>query len=69
MDEFGSLALGYWIARALMRSSSGVRLGDMDEEGIAVVSAEASIVFVMKHRTVLDHARVSYLSAWGTTVP
>jgi glycerol-3-phosphate O-acyltransferase len=57
---------GHRIARAFMRFMYRVRLGEADDAGIAAVSAESSIVFVMNHRTNLDYALVTYLTAKRT---
>jgi len=57
---------GHRFARAFMRFMYRVRLGEMDDAGLAAVSAEASVVFLMNHRTNLDYALVTYLTAKRT---
>jgi glycerol-3-phosphate O-acyltransferase len=51
--------LGRWIARSLYR----VRLGYLDAEGIAKIPADATVVFVMNHRSNMDYILAAYLAA------
>jgi len=48
-----------WISRALYR----VRLGFIDEAALARVDREATVVFVMNHRSNMDYLLVTYLAA------
>ena len=51
--------LGRWIARSLYR----VRLGYLDSEGVAKIPADATVVFVMNHRSNMDYVLAAYLAA------
>src|SRR5712692_4034110 len=54
---------GYWLARNLARSLYRVRLGYSDEEGLAGIGTEATVVFLINHRSNMDYILVSYLAA------
>ena len=51
--------LARWISRALYR----VRLGHYDEEAIRKIDRDATVVFVMNHRSNMDYVLVTYLAA------
>ncbi len=51
--------LGKWIARSLYR----VRLGYLDAEGIAKIAPDATVAFVMNHRSNMDYILTAYLAA------
>ena len=55
--------LGYWLARNVARTLYRVRLGYADEPGLAGIPADATVVFVMNHRSNMDYILVSYLAA------
>jgi glycerol-3-phosphate O-acyltransferase len=55
--------VGYWLARNLARSLYRVRLGYSDEAGLAAMPPNATVVFVMNHRSNMDYILVSYLAA------
>jgi glycerol-3-phosphate O-acyltransferase len=55
--------VGYWLARNLARSLYRVRLGYSDEEGLTAMPTNATVVFVMNHRSNMDYILVSYLAA------
>ncbi len=55
--------LGYGIARSIARSLYRVRLGYSDEEGLAAISPQATVVFLINHRSNMDYVLVSYLAA------
>lgn len=55
--------LGYWLARNLARSLYRVRLGYSDEEGLAMIPASSTVIFVMNHRSNMDYILISYLAA------
>jgi len=48
-----------WIAQALYR----VRLGAFDEDALRQVDPEATVIFVMNHRSNVDYLLVTYLAA------
>jgi glycerol-3-phosphate O-acyltransferase len=51
--------LGRWIARSLYR----VRLGYLDSDGLRAIGPEATVVFVMNHRSNMDYVLAAYLAA------
>ena len=51
--------LGRWIARSLYR----VRIGYLDSDGIAKIAPDATVVFVMNHRSNMDYILAAYLAA------
>jgi glycerol-3-phosphate O-acyltransferase len=55
--------LGYWLARNLARSLYRVRLGYSDEGGLASIGENATVVFLINHRSNMDYILVSYLAA------
>jgi glycerol-3-phosphate O-acyltransferase len=60
--------LGYRVSRAVARVLYRVRLGYSDEEALAAVDPEATVVFVMNHRSNMDYVLVSYLAATSTAL-
>ena len=55
--------IGYWIGRWIARSLYRVRIGYLDSEGIARVGPDATVVFVMNHRSNMDYVLTAYLAA------
>jgi glycerol-3-phosphate O-acyltransferase len=55
--------VGYWIGRTLARALYRVRIGYIDSEGLAKVDADATVVFVMNHRSNMDYVLAAYLAA------
>ena len=55
--------IGYAFARWLGRSLYRVRLGYSDEEGLAALDPNATVVFLINHRSNMDYILVSYLAA------
>src|SRR5258706_3749592 len=55
--------IGYWIGRWIARSLYRVRIGYLDSEGIAKVGSDATLVFVMNHRSNMDYILTAYLAA------
>ena len=47
--------LGYWAARRLAQALYRVRVGYSDDEGLARVPSNATVVFVMNHRSNIDY--------------
>jgi len=60
--------IGYWLAKKLARLVYRVRVGFYDDEKVAEVDKDASIVFVMNHRSNMDYVLVSFLVAEKTTL-
>jgi len=50
-------------ARFLSNAFYRVRLGHHDEEALKAIDAEATVVFVMNHRSNMDYVLVTYLAA------
>jgi glycerol-3-phosphate O-acyltransferase len=55
--------VGYWLARNLARSLYRVRLGYSDEAGLSAIPADATVVFLINHRSNMDYILVGYLAA------
>ncbi len=51
------------VARWLSQSLYRVRVGVLDEEGMAKVSPDSTVVFVMNHRSNMDYVLVTYLAS------
>ena len=60
--------IGAWAARRVAEWLYRVRLGYADEDGLAAVDPEASVVFVMNHRSNMDYVLVAYLAATRTAL-
>lgn len=54
---------GYWIAKKIARIFYTVRVGFLDPRRLQDVGSEATVVFVMNHRSNMDYILVSYLVA------
>ena len=59
---------GYRLARAIAKFLYRVRLGSADDEALAGIGPESSVVFVMNHRSNMDYVLVSYLAADRTSL-
>ncbi len=55
--------IGYWIGRTLSRSLYRVRIGWTDDAGLDAIGDNATVVFVMNHRSNMDYIIASYLAA------
>ena len=55
--------IGYWFGRNVARLLYRVRLGYVDQEGLARIDPEATVVFVMNHRSNMDYVLAGYLAA------
>ena len=55
--------LGYGVARWFVRLLYRVRLGYSDEEGLAALDPNSTVVFLINHRSNMDYVLVSYLAA------
>jgi glycerol-3-phosphate O-acyltransferase len=62
-NAYAYFRLGYWFARRFARLLYRVRLAYADEEGLAKVDRNASVVFIMNHRSNMDYILVAYLAA------
>lgn len=55
--------VGYRLARRLAQLLYRVRVGYTDEAGLAAIPRNATVVFVMNHRSNMDYVLVAYLAA------
>jgi glycerol-3-phosphate O-acyltransferase len=55
--------IGYATARRVVRALYRVRLGYSDEEGLATLESDSTVVFLINHRSNMDYVLVSYLAA------
>ncbi|MEP7010802.1 MAG: 1-acyl-sn-glycerol-3-phosphate acyltransferase [Acidobacteriota bacterium] len=62
-NAYAYFRIGYWIARGTARLLYRVRLGSSDEVGLASIPPNATVVFLMNHRSNMDYVLVSYLVA------
>jgi len=60
--------IGYWLSRNVARLLYRVRLGASDEEGLASVAPDSTVVFLMNHRSNMDYVLVAYLAASRTAL-
>jgi len=60
--------IGYGLARMLARAFYRVRLGWMDEKALAAVGNDATVIFVMNHRSNMDYVLVAFLAAERTAL-
>jgi glycerol-3-phosphate O-acyltransferase len=60
--------VGYAIARGVARLLYRVRLGSSDEAALATLPENATVVFLMNHRSNMDYILVSYLAAERTAL-
>ncbi len=61
--RFGTLA-ARWLSRAMYR----VRLGYFDENGLGAVDPDATVVFVINHRSNMDYVLVTYLASTSSAL-
>ena len=55
--------IGYWIGRKIAQGLYRVRLGFVDTAALARVPENATVVFVMNHRSNMDYILAGYLAA------
>ena len=55
--------VGYWLGRRIAQSLYRVRVGYTDSAGLARISPDATVVFVMNHRSNMDYILAAYLVA------
>jgi glycerol-3-phosphate O-acyltransferase len=60
--------IGYWLSRRVARLLYRVRLGFSDDAGLAAVAPDATVVFLMNHRSNMDYVLVAYLAADRTAL-
>ncbi|MFV2030855.1 MAG: 1-acyl-sn-glycerol-3-phosphate acyltransferase [Gammaproteobacteria bacterium] len=59
---------GYWLAKSIGRLLYRVRVGFFDDDGLKNIPTDASVVFVMNHRSNMDYILVSFLVAEKTAL-
>ncbi len=67
-NAYAYFRFGYWLARNVARTLYRVRLGYSDEEGLAAIPPEATVVFLINHRSNMDYILLSYLAAENTAL-
>jgi glycerol-3-phosphate O-acyltransferase len=60
--------VGYWLSRNIARSLYRVRLGYSDEEGLAAIGPDTTVVFLINHRSNMDYILVAYLASERTAL-
>ncbi len=60
--------LGYWLAKRIGHMLYRVRVGFYDDGELGHIDPEASVVFVMNHRSNMDYVLVSFLAAERTAL-
>jgi len=60
--------VGYWIAKRVARLIYRVRVGFHDADRLASVNPDATVVFVMNHRSNMDYILVAFLAAEKTAL-
>ncbi len=60
--------LGYWLAKRVGHMLYRVRVGFHDDGELGKIDPEASVVFVMNHRSNMDYVLVSFLAAERTAL-
>jgi glycerol-3-phosphate O-acyltransferase len=55
--------VGYWIGKHLSQALYRVRIGFTDDAGLNAIPENATVVFVMNHRSNMDYIVASYLAA------
>ena len=59
---------GYWLAKKVARLMYWVRVGLVDNERLASIDPDSTVVFVMNHRSNMDYILVSFLVAERTAL-
>lgn len=60
--------LGYWLARKIARLIYKVRVDRIDNEKLALVERDSTVVFVMNHRSNMDYILVAFLAMERTSL-
>jgi glycerol-3-phosphate O-acyltransferase len=55
--------IGYWLGKRVSQALYRVRIGYTDDAGLEAIPADATVVFVMNHRSNMDYIVASYLVA------
>jgi len=60
--------VGYWLAKKIARLLYRVRIGVYDDQNLAQIDPESTVVFVMNHRSNMDYILIAFLAAERTTL-
>ena len=60
--------IGYWLAKRIARLVYRVRVVFFDNDKIAAIDPDSTVVFVMNHRSNMDYILVSFLAAEKTAL-
>lgn len=60
--------VGYWLAKRFARLLYRVRVGFVEPDCLSSIDSEATVVFVMNHRSNMDYVLVSFLAAEKTAL-
>jgi glycerol-3-phosphate O-acyltransferase len=60
--------IGYWLAKKIARRLYDVHVGIGDGRQLRAINPDATVVFVMNHRSNMDYILVSFLAAERTTL-
>ncbi len=60
--------IGYWLAKKIARLMYKVRVDRVDNEKLAEVERNSTVVFVMNHRSNMDYILVAFLAMERTTL-
>jgi glycerol-3-phosphate O-acyltransferase len=60
--------VGYWLAKKIARMLYRVRIGVFDDQNLAQIDPESTVVFVMNHRSNMDYILIAFLAAERTTL-
>jgi glycerol-3-phosphate O-acyltransferase len=55
--------IGYWLGKRISQALYRVRIGYTDDAGLEAIPKDATVVFVMNHRSNMDYIVASYLAA------
>ncbi len=67
-NAYSYFRIGTWLARRTAQLLYRVRLGFVDDEGLAAIDPKSTVVFVMNHRSNMDYVLVAYLAASHTAL-
>ncbi|MBI3367970.1 MAG: 1-acyl-sn-glycerol-3-phosphate acyltransferase [Burkholderiales bacterium] len=62
-NAFIYFRVGYWIGKRISQLLYRVRIGFTDDAGLNAIPEDATVVFVMNHRSNMDYIVASYLAA------
>jgi glycerol-3-phosphate O-acyltransferase len=62
-NAFLYFRIAYWLGRKIARALYRVRIGYIDEAGLARIDPDATVVLVINHRSNMDYVLAGYLAA------